>query len=293
MQRKTIYALGFFDGVHLGHQALLRACRDLADGHNCDAGVITFINHPDSLVTGKDPCLLNTVYDRQLLLYSGGMASVVAVPFDKELMYTHWSVFLQTLLADGAAGFVCGSDFRFGAGGSGTAKKLEGFCKKRGLPYAIVPQQIKDDIRVSSTYIRELVSAGEIEKANAFLGHPHILSGEVVHGKGLGHTIGIPTANLNLPEGVICPKYGVYACEAVVDGKKYQAVTNVGIRPTVNGESVTVEPWLLDFSEDIYGKRIHLLFYKFLRPEQKFGSLEELQAEIHKNAEQTRKFFEN
>lgn len=293
MQRKTIYALGFFDGVHLGHQALLLACRHLADGHNCDAGVITFINHPDSLVTGKDPCLLNTVHDRQLLLYSGGMASVVAVPFDKELMYTHWSVFLQTLLADGAAGFVCGSDFRFGAGGSGTAKKLEGFCKKRGLPYAIVPQQIKDDIRVSSTYIRELVSAGEIEKANAFLGHPHILSGEVVHGKGLGHTIGIPTANLNLPEGVICPKYGVYACEAVVDGKKYQAVTNVGIRPTVNGESVTVEPWLLDFSEDIYGKRIHLLFYKFLRPEQKFGSLEELQAEIHKNAEQTRKFFEN
>ncbi len=293
MTKPTIYALGFFDGVHLGHQALLTACRHLADRYDCDAGVITFTTHPDSLVTGESPCLLNTAQDRYLLLSSYKMSTVVELPFNEELMHTHWSVFLSSLVEQGAAGFVCGSDFRFGTGGSGTAKKLEGFCKARELPYAIVPQQTIDGIRVSSTYIRELIATGEIEKANAFLGHPHTLSGEVVHGRGLGHTIGIPTANLNLPEGVICPKHGVYACKAVVDGNIYLAVTNVGTRPTVSGTHITVEPWLLDFAGDIYGKQLRLLFYKFLRPEHKFNSLAQLQAEIQKNGEETRKFFKN
>lgn len=293
MQKKTIYALGFFDGVHLGHQALLTACRHLADSCDCDAGVITFTTHPDSLVTGESPCLLNTTQDKGRLLCGYKIPTVYELPFNEKLMHTHWSVFLEALVAGGAAGFVCGSDFRFGSGGLGTAKKLEAFCKKRNLPYAIVPQQIIDGIRVSSTYIRELIEAGEMEKANAFLGHPHILSGEVVHGRGLGHTIGIPTANLHIPEGIICPKHGVYACKAIVDGNVYLAVTNVGTRPTVEGTHITVEPWLLDFAGDIYGKQLQLQFYKFLRPERKFNSLAELQGEIQKNGEETRKFFKN
>ena len=293
MRKKTIYALGFFDGVHLGHQALLAACRDLAAKNNCNAGVITFTNHPDSLVAGDTPRLINTVEDRRLLLLTGGMDYVAELPFDEELMHTHWAAFLGGLVEQGAAGFVCGSDFRFGAGGIGTAKKLETFCKARELPCAIVPQQMIDGVRVSSTHIRELIAGGEMEKATAFLGHPHLLSGEVVHGRGLGHTIGIPTANIALPESVICPKLGVYACTATVDGKEYLAVTNVGNRPTVEGTHITVEPWLLDFDGDIYGKRLHLLFWQFLRPERKFPSLEELRAEIHENAMQTRKFFEN
>ena len=293
MRKKTIYALGFFDGVHLGHQALLAACRDLAAKNNCNAGVITFTNHPDSLVAGDTPRLINTVEDRRLLLLTGGMDYVAELPFDEELMHTHWAAFLGGLVEQGAAGFVCGSDFRFGAGGIGTAKKLEAFCKARELPCAIVPQQMMNGVRVSSTYIRELIAAGEMEKANAFLGHPHLLSGEVIHGRGLGHTIGIPTANVALPENAVCPKLGVYACIATVEGKEYLAVTNVGTRPTVEGTHITVEPWLLDFAGDIYGKRLHLLFFKFLRPERKFDSLAELQAEIQKNAAQTRKFFEN
>lgn len=291
--KQTIYALGFFDGVHLGHQALLAACRNLADAHGCNAGVITFTTHPDGLVAGNAPGLINTVEDRRLLLLTGGMDYVAELPFDEELKNTQWSVFLSGLVEQGAGGFVCGSDFRFGAGGMGTAEMLESFCKERNLPCAIVPQQMMDGVRVSSTYIRTLIAQGEMEKASTFLGHPHLLSGEVVHGRGLGHTIGIPTANLELPQGVICPKLGVYACVATVEGKEYLAVTNVGTRPTVSGKHITVEPWLLDFAGDIYGKRIHLLFYKFLRPERKFNSLEELQAEIQKNGAQTRKFFEN
>lgn len=290
---KTIYALGFFDGVHLGHQALLSACRDLAKQHGCRAGAVTFTAHPDGLVSGNAPALLNTIEDRKRLLQTYGMEVVFTLPFDKALMTTHWASFLNALVADGAAGFVCGSDFRFGAGGLGTAKKLAAFCEKRGLPYEVVPQQLLDGIRVSSTHIRQLLADGDLENVSRFLGHPHILSGEVVSGRGLGRTIGIPTANLEAPEGVLLPKNGVYACLAqVAVGEHYMAVTNIGTRPTVDGHHVTIEPWLLDFDGDLYGKTLSLAFVAYLRPEKKFDSLEELKAEIEKNAAETRKIFE-
>ena len=282
---KTIYALGFFDGVHLGHQALLTACRELAVQHGCKAGAVTFAVHPETLVAGRAPALINTIEDRKNLLFAYGMDEVVVLPFDKSLMTTHWSDFLGQLIAGGAAGFVCGSDFRFGAGGSGTAKKLEAFCKKRDLPHAIVPQQLLEEIRVSSTYIRQLLAHGDMESANRFLGHPHILTGEVVPGRGLGRTIGVPTANVQVPDGILLPKNGVYACNVHVDGHNYVAVTNIGSRPTVNGHHVTVEPWLLDFEGDLYGKQLMLSFCAYLRPEKKFDSLEALQAQIQQDAE--------
>lgn len=291
-KEKTIYALGFFDGVHLGHQALLKACRELAKANGCKAGAITFAVHPDALVSGNAPALLNTIKDRANLLVAYGMDVVVELPFDRELMTTHWSDFLTQLVNDGAAGFVCGNDFRFGAGGSGTAKKLSGFCESRQLPFAVVPQQLLDGIRVSSSHIRELLASGELENASRFLGHPHVFTGEVVPGRGLGRTIGAPTANLQIPEGVLLPKEGVYACAAHVNGKNYPAVTNIGSRPTVGGHHVTIESWLLDFEGDLYGQKLTLIFYRYLRPEKKFDSLEELQAEIQKNAAESRKIFE-
>ena len=131
-----------------------------------------------------------------------------------------------------------------------------------------------------------------MEGAAEFLGHRHILTGTVVPGYHLGRTIGIPTANLVLPKGLLIPKFGVYICRCIVDGVRYPAVTNVGTRPTVNGSHVTVEPWILDFDGDLYGRELTLEFYKFLRPERKFPSLEELRGEIQKNAAETRKYFD-
>lgn len=292
MERKTIFALGFFDGVHLGHQALLTACKKLAEEAGCAAGVVTFASHPDALVSGQAPALINTSADRCNLLNAYGIKTVIELPFDQALMKTHWAQFLRWLVSGGAAGFVCGSDFRFGAGGLGTAKKLEAFCKKQELSCAIVPQLLLEDIRVSSTYIRGLLEAGEAERSMKFLGHPHILSGQVVAGRQLGRTIGIPTANLELPAGVICPKHGVYACRVVVDDKQYLAVTNVGSRPTVDdGNALTVESFLLDFSGDLYDKSVRVEFYKFLRPEEKFPDLDALRTEIMRNVAQTRTYF--
>lgn len=292
MKNKTIYALGFFDGVHLGHQALLAACKNIAAEKGFKTGVVTFASHPDALLSSQPPQLLNTLQERELLLKSYGMDAVIVLPFDKQLMNTHWSSFLNQLMDLDAAGFVCGSDFRFGLGGIGTAKKLFAFCQSRNLACAIVPQQLLEDIRVSSTYIRQLIARGEMERAVRFLGHPHVLTGEVTSGRKLGRTIGIPTANLLIPQGIVEPCHGVYACKALVDGIEHLAVTNVGNRPTVGGHRVTVETWLLDFDRDLYGKCITVLFHRFIRPEQKFGSLDELKAEIQKNALQTRKLFE-
>lgn len=291
MTEKKIFALGFFDGVHLGHQVLLQKCRALADTNHCSAGVVTFTAHPEALVLGQAPQLINSVQDRKGLLLSYGMDSVLALPFDETLRTTHWSAFLGQLEQLGAAGFVCGSDFRFGAGGSGTAKKLAAYCEKRQLPYAVVDQQLLDGVRVSSTHIRALLEAGDMAQAVRFLGHPHVLSGTVVPGKQVGRTIGVPTANLALPEGVLCPKHGVYACRIGIGARQYLAVTNVGSRPTVQGSGITVESFVLDFDGDLYGKHVTLVFYKYLRPEQKFASLEELRTQIDADAAQTQEFF--
>ena len=294
MNNKTIYALGFFDGVHIGHAALLKACRRIADETGCKAAAVTFSSHPDTLVQGVTPQLINTIEDRVRLLKAAHMDDVVVLPFDKKMQTMHWHDFLSLLVESyGAAGLVCGHDFRFGNLGEGNAKLLFDYCKAHHMPCAVVPEQRLDGILVSSTHIRNLLEKGDIAQANAFLGHPHILSGQVISGRKLGRTLGIPTANLALPEDTVKLPCGVYACKATVDGKTYLAVTNIGNRPTVGGHRVTVEPWLLDFEGDLYGKALTLSFYRFLRSEQKFPDLDALKEEIGKNALETRKFFEN
>ena len=293
MKQRTIYALGFFDGVHLGHQALLAACRRMAERLGCRCGVVTFLGHPDTLVSGVTPPLINTPQDRKALLERYGMDTVVELTFDETLMRLPWQDFFKLLVERyGAAGLVCGEDFRFGNRGEGNAEKLKTACQEQGILCEVVPQQKLEGVPVSSTCIRSLLEQGDVERANAFLAHPHSLTGTVVAGKQLGRTIGIPTANLRLPEGVVVPKFGVYICRATVEGKSYAAVTNVGVRPTVSGRGVTVEPWLLDFEGDLYGKPLMLEFFKYLRGERKFPSLTELQEEIQKNALETRKYFE-
>jgi len=292
MKEKSIYALGFFDGVHLGHQALLRQCRTLATEYGCAPGAMTFSQHPNALVLGQRPNLINTLDDRCHLLTAMGAKNLVMLPFDDALMHMPWRDFIRFLRTEhNAAGFVCGNDFRFGYKGEGNADILAQYCQAAGLPYTVVPQQNLDGTRVSSSYIRSLLKDGDVKTANRFLGHPHILSGTVVAGKQLGRTIGIPTANLRLPWELLTPKFGVYATLACFDGKKYPAVTNIGTRPTVQGEDITVEPWILDFDGDLYEKEIRLEFHEFLRPEKKYESLAQLQAEIRKNAAQTRNFF--
>ena len=290
-QVKRVFALGFFDGVHLGHQALLAECVSLAKQLGAQTAAITFDRHPRSLFEQTPPPLISTAASRELLLRRYGIEFIRAFPVTKEVMGMPWRKFLAEMMACGAVGFVCGDDFHFGRCNEGSVQALKEFCGQRGMPCVIVPEQAVDGKRISSTYIRRQIESGDMETAMRFLGHPHIISGIVIPGKQLGRTLGIPTANILLEPGLVVPKFGVYACRCVVDGKSYAAVTNVGTRPTVSGVGVTVEPWLLGYEGDLYGQEITLEFCRFLRPETKFGSLEELKAQIHRDAQTTREYF--
>lgn len=293
MSKKTVYALGFFDGVHLGHGSLLTACREMADELGADAGVVTFSSHPDALVHGTAPGLINTLRDRETLLREKyHMDTVITLPFDKAMMECPWQDFFARLLNEfGAAGLVCGQDFRFGHRGEGNGEKLLEACRRAGIPCIVVPQLTLGGVTVSSTHIRSLMEMGLMDQAIHFLGHPHVLTGTVVPGHQLGRRLGFPTANLLLPEELVAPKRGVYACRCRIDGLRYAAVTNVGTRPTVAGVGVTVESWILDFSGDLYGREITLEFFKFLRPEFRFPSLGQLQQAVRADAENAKKIL--
>ena len=292
MKKNMIFALGFFDGVHLGHQALLSECVGLAKEMEAQTAAITFENHPQSLFRKEVPPLLTTLADRVRLLGRYGMSDVITYPVTEAVMGMHWEDFLLALLDRGAVGFVCGDDFRFGRRGEGNALKLKDFCQARNLPCVIVPEQTLEGVRISSSYIRRQIETGDMATAVRYLGHGHMLTGTVVTGRKLGHRLGFPTANIELPEGVIVPRHGVYACRAFVGEKAYMAVSNVGSRPTVQGHQVRTETWLLDFSGDLYGQRVTLEFLRFLRPEQRFESLEILRQAVLTDAENTRRFFE-
>ena len=160
------------------------------------------------------------------------------------------------------------------------------------MPCVIVPEQNLDGVRISSSYIRKQIGEGDMATAVRFLGHGHMLTGTVVTGRRLGRSLGFPTANIELPQGVIVPRHGVYACRAYVRKESYMAVCNVGNRPTVQGHQVRTETWLLDFDGDLYGQSVTLEFMYFLRPEQRFESLDALKKAVLCDAENTRKFFE-
>lgn len=288
---KRIFALGFFDGVHLGHQALLRECVRLAQAMECETAAITFERHPHSFYRAAVPPLLTTFPDRERLLRRYGIEAVYPLPVNKKIMSTPWEVFLQELMERGAAGFVCGHDFRFGSRGEGNVEHLRRFCTEHALPVVVVAEQRLDGVRISSTYIRRQIEEGDMATAVRFLGHGHMLTGTVVTGRKLGHKLGFPTANIELPQGVIVPRHGVYACRAFVGETGYMAVCNVGNRPTVQGHQVRTETWLLDFEGDLYGQDVTLEFLYFLRSEEKFESLDALKAAVLADAENTRKFF--
>ena len=295
-QEKRVIALGFFDGVHLGHGALLRTVAAAAAAEHAVPCAFTFDRSPAAALTGREIPLLTDVEDRRWLMETlYGIQEVIVAPFGL-MRDMDWREFvtgyLQTELH--AVHVVAGHDFHFGYRGEGNPQRLREKCAQLGMGCDIIPKVEIDGFTVSSTYIRTLVQEGKMERARWFLGHPHTLSGQVVHGRELGRTLGTPTANLLVPNGVISPGFGVYASRVRLPGGEARlAVTNVGTRPTVNSDrnAVTVEPWILDYHGDLYGKDIRVEFYTRLRPERKFPSVQALRDAILENARQTRDYF--
>ena len=293
---KRVIALGFFDGVHKGHGALLRTVAQAADRLGAMPCAFTFDRSPTAAITGQTIPLLSSVEDRVWLMRRYyGIEEVIVAPFDG-MQKMDWQDFVSEYLQKelGAVHVVAGHDFHFGYMGKGNPQRLQEKCRELGMGCDIIQKVEQDGITISSTYIRTLIAQGEMERANQFLGHPHTLTNRVAHGKKIGTTtLGFPTVNLLIPQGVIVPAYGVYATRVWFDGQCRCAVTNVGVRPTVedNDGHVTVEGFILDFDGDLYGHEIRMEFYKYLRPEQKFASMQALAAEIRHNAQQTRDYF--
>lgn len=292
---RRVIALGFFDGVHNGHGALLRCVTRRAGELNATPAAFTFDVHPESLIFGRTtPTLTDLPLRKALMAEHYGIHDVIVAHYDHEFMRTPWQNFVTDYLIAqwGAVHLVVGHDFRFGYRGEGNPQRLTQLCEELGIGCDIIQPVEQDGITVSSTYIRTLVAQGEMERAHAFLGHPHSLCGTVGHGKKLGRSLGFPTVNLAFPDGALIPARGVYATRVTVDGTTYNAVTNVGVRPTVDTDgAITAESFLLDFDGDLYGKTLRLDFYKFLRPEQQFADFDALSRAIRENVQQTRDYF--
>jgi len=294
--KQRVIALGFFDGVHLGHGALLRRTAEEACSRGCTPAVFTFDRPPKEVVTGIPCPLINSPEDRrELIRRLYGIDEVLMVPFDQEMMTTSWQDFVTELLVGRyhAVHLVAGHDHHFGHKNQGSPELLQAKCAELGLGCDIIPKVEIGGITVSSTYIRRLVELGQMERANQFLGHPHTLTGTVRHGRGIGSSRLFPTANLSIPSHVLVPSHGVYVTRVTLpDGKAYAAVTNVGTRPTVNnGTDITVEASLLDYEGDLYGKTVRLEFLRHLRDEIRFDSLDALRTQIAADAEATRAYF--
>lgn len=293
---KRVIALGFFDGVHNGHGQLMKAVTAAANRTGAVASAFTFDRSPTAVITGQPVPLISSVEDRiWLMRHYYGIQEVVVASFDA-MQRMDWEDFItQYLIRDlGVVHVVAGHDFHFGYMGKGNPQRLKEKCAQLGIGCDIIGTVTQDGITISSTYIRTLIAQGEMERANQFLGHPHTLTNRVSHGKHIGSSaLGFPTVNLSIPDQVIVPAFGVYATKVHFNGHSFMAVTNVGVRPTIqdNDGRVTVEGFILDFSGDLYGQEVRMEFYKRLRGEQKFPSLQALAQEIGRNAQQTQEYF--
>lgn len=292
---KRAIALGFFDGVHLGHGELLKMTSQRAEEIDAVPSVLSFDVHPDTLVFNREVLLINSAIGRQeIIKRCYGIDNVVFIHFNRRVMQMPWVEFIENLISELNIGWiVVGHDFCFGHRGEGTAAKLKAYCEERDIGCDIIPALSIDNVVVSSTYIRKLIAEGDIETANRFLGHPHTLSDTVHSGYHLGTKLGTPTINMYFPEGVLVPKHGVYATRVFLDdGQSFCAVTNVGVRPTVGeNNKVNVESFLLNYSGNLYGRQVRLEFLSYIRPEQKYDTVELLGQQIKKDAMIAQEYF--
>ena len=297
VEKKRVIALGFFDGIHIGHSALMRKTLDVSIRKELVPSVITFDTHPLSLVRGEAVPLINSPEDRAGLIHRlFGINDIIFLHFDKTTAGMPWDSFIDHLVEEfGARHLVAGHDFVFGSGGVGNSGLLKQKCDDSGLGCDIIPAVKLDGVTSSSTFIRKLISEGEIMRANAFLGHPHVLTDVVRYGYRLGRTLGTPTINMCFPDGTLIPAFGVYATKALLgDGVERVGVTNVGVRPTVDGSGqTTAETHILDFQGNLYGRQVRIEFHARLRPEIKFDDIDELKKQILKDCAESKSYFSN
>lgn len=287
---KWAVTIGNFDGVHRGHRAILERLHAVAARRGETPLVVTFANHTSEVVRHSWPPLLMDVEERLEAIAASGINDILLLDFTEALSHLTAEQFFGQLIAAGAGSFVVGHDFRCGAGGVGTTRYLLEYVGQKGLCAVVVPAVRMNREIVSSTRVRQLIADGRIDEARHLLGHPFRMGGEVCHGEARGRTLGFPTANLTIESHRIIPRYGVYLVSATIDGGQvHYGLGNVGVKPTFREMPPLLEVFLMDFDADIYGCRMEVDFLSFLRAERRFGSAEELIAQMRQDVTEGRK----
>ena len=292
--QNTWLTIGVFDGVHRGHQAILRQLAAGAHANGAPAVLLTFDPHPAVVLAGRDLKLLTTPDERAELASSLGLEAVITHPFDRVVSGMSARDFMALLKNHlGLSRLLIGYDFALGKGREGNAGRLSELGRELGYSVSVVEAVSDERGVISSTEIRKLVSLGNVAAAANLLGRLYALSGPVVHGDGRGRRINIPTANLHYPESKLLPANGIYACRARLGADYFAAATNIGFNPTFTPDkrTVNVEAHILDFDRDLYGETLTLEFIARLRDEAKFNSVEALLAQIHADIKQTREIL--
>ncbi|MBI3947312.1 MAG: bifunctional riboflavin kinase/FAD synthetase [Armatimonadetes bacterium] len=290
----TVVTIGMFDGVHCGHQALIRRAQELAAERGIEPLALTFDRHADEVLRPETARpYLTTLPEKVALIRSLGVALVVVARVTPAFLGIRARDFVARYLHAQlhAHAVVVGPDFRFGRGRQGDVHLLKSIRREFGYEVAVLDRVVANGDAVSSTLIRRVLTAGEVERAAALLGRPYRLSGEVQQGEEIGRVLGFPTANVSCPPRKILPALGVYVCRAHMGDDSHGAVVNVGRRPTFDGARITVEAHLLGFCGDLYGRTLTLEFLERLRPEMKFDSPDALRAQIARDVERTREAF--
>lgn len=283
--KESVVTIGNFDGLHRGHQVLIEKTTEYAKENNISSIVFTFKNHPVNYFKPNSVKNIIANYEKIEILKSMKVDYIVNIPFDEYMTKISGQDFVKEILLDtlGAKKIIVGHDFTFARNKEGNTKLLKELSKIYGFELEIVNPIKLDNVRVSSTNIRNLISDGDVEKAYKYLGRYYKLCGEVIHARKIGRTIGFPTANISIDENMIVPKVGIYATKVYINGKTYYGATNIGYNPTVNGTNLSIETNILEFDDDIYGKNITIEFLQRIRDEKKFNGIEELKNQLQKD----------
>ena len=285
----SVVALGAFDGLHLAHRKIMDKTKEYAKANNLASGVLLFDKLPSEVFSRSAKCIMSFSDKKELL---SDMDFLYVQEFSEEFQNLNGEEFAEFLALKLKAKAVCaGFNYRFGKNAACDISDLERFGEKYGFLVLKTEELKVDGKTVSSTYIRELIEAGEMQEAAKLLGRIFFMTGEVLSGFHLGRTFGYPTVNLSYEKNSVLPKHGVYKGEVEVLGKRYRAVINVGKRPTFDRDDITIESFLLDFEGDLYGKKIRVYFEEFLRPEIKFKNAEELAKQIESDIKKAKKGF--
>lgn len=293
IEEPTAVTIGKFDGRHKGHQKLLREMLCFKERQGLKAAVFTFDMAPSGVMRGQIQTVITTNQERRNKMAKVGIDYLVEYPFDQETAHMQPEDFVSEVLVRQmhAKAVVVGTDCSFGYKGKGNVQLLKEMSKSCGFEAVIIEKEQDDHRDISSTYVREELEKGNMEKVNELLGYVYFTRGEIVHGRQLGRTIGVPTANLIPPVCKKLPPNGVYITRSRISDKIYQGITNVGYKPTVAEHFLGVETYLFDCDEDLYGQDAEVRFYRYLRPERKFASLQELKGQLDVDVQKGRDFF--